>query len=71
MAFVIIPLYIFGLSMAHEIVLYIGVILPLLIAGFTIIVNILQKYKPHWLPEKLQDWSFLPLWLHSLKPYDK
>ena len=57
--------------MAHKTVLYIGVTIPLLIVGFAITVNVLQEYKPYWLPEKLQDWTFLPLWLHSLKPYDK
>ena len=71
MAFVIVPLYVFGLSVAHHIVLYIGVSIPLIILGFAIFVNILQEHKPQWLPEKLQDWNFLPLWLHSLKPYDK
>ena len=71
MAFIVIPLYVFGLSMAHKTVLYIGVIIPLLSVGFAIIVNVLQEYKPYWLPEKMQDWTFLPLWLHSLKPYDK
>ena len=71
MAFIVIPLYVFGLSMAHKTVLYIGVVIPLLIIGFAITVNVLQEYKPCWLPEKLQDWTFLPLWLHSLKPYDK
>ncbi|KAJ7396455.1 hypothetical protein BTVI_145274 [Pitangus sulphuratus] len=30
----------------------------------------LQKRRPEKLPEKLQNWDFLPIWMHSLEPWD-
>jgi len=70
-AFVLMPLYVFGLSLANQVVLYIGVIIPLAIVFISVIINVLQQNKSEWLPMKLQDWEFLPLWMHSLKPYDR
>ena len=70
-AFVLIPLYVFGLSLSNKVVLYIGVIIPLAIGFTLVIINVIQQNKSKWLPEKLQDWEFLPLWMHSLKPYDR
>ena len=69
--FFIIPLYVFGLSFAHPVILYIGVIIPVAVIFITVIINVLQNCKPEWLPSKLQNWDFLPIWLRSLKPYDK
>ena len=69
--FVLIPLYVFGLSLANQVVLYIGVIIPLAIVFISVIINVIQQNKSKWLPEKLQDWEFLPLWMHSLRPYDR
>ena len=31
---------------------------------------LIQKNKPSWLPSVLRDWTFLPLWMRSLKPID-
>ena len=70
-AFVLMPLYVFGLSLANQVVLYIGVITPLAIVFISVIINVLQQNKSEWLPMKLQDWELLPLWMHSLKPYDR
>ena len=70
-AFVLIPLYVFGLSLANKVVLYIGMIIPLAIVFTSVIINVIQQNKSKWLPMKLQDWEFLPLWMHSLKPYDR
>ncbi|NP_571699.1 solute carrier family 34 member 2a [Danio rerio] len=65
------PLLVFGLSMAGWQVLM-GVLVPIaVILIFAIIVNILQKHKPQWLPSALRSWDFLPLWAHSLDPWDR
>ncbi|XP_040180240.1 sodium-dependent phosphate transport protein 2C-like [Rana temporaria] len=69
-SFLILPLAVFGLSMAGWIVLAAvgGPILVVIVA--VIIINILQKRLPKYLPSFLRNWDFLPLWLHSLAPYD-
>lgn len=65
------PLFIFSLSLAGWPVL-VGVVVPLLILLIAIIViNILQQRKPASLPPALRSWDFLPLWVHSLEPWDK
>ncbi|XP_039530669.1 solute carrier family 34 member 2a [Pimephales promelas] len=69
--FFALPLFVFGLSLAGWQVL-VGVLVPIVaVLIFAIIVNILQKRKPQWLPSALKSWSFLPLWAHSLKPWDR
>lgn len=68
--FFLLPLFVFALSLAGWAVL-LGVCLPLLVLFIAVIViNIMQKRRPHSLPEKLQNWDFLPLWMHSLEPWD-
>ncbi|XP_029200006.2 sodium-dependent phosphate transport protein 2B-like isoform X1 [Acropora millepora] len=68
--FFIFPATVFGLSLAGWRVL-LGVCLPfLLFLLFVIVVNILQRKAPHILPERLQDWEWLPEWLRSLEPFD-
>ncbi|KAM4697178.1 sodium-dependent phosphate transport protein 2C [Rhinophrynus dorsalis] len=71
LSFLIIPLAIFGLSMAGWIVLAAvgGPILFVIIV--VIIVNALQKKCPLFLPPFLRNWDFLPTWLHSLAPWDR
>ena len=34
-------------------------------------MNLLQNYAPERLPMAYRDWNFLPLYLHSLEPYDR
>ncbi|XDV14745.1 hypothetical protein PO909_014942 [Leuciscus waleckii] len=69
--FFALPLFIFGLSLAGWQVL-VGVLVPIVaVLIFAIIVNILQKHKPQWLPSALRSWNFLPLWAHSLEPWDR
>lgn len=71
LSFLILPLAIFGLSMAGWIVLG-AVAGPLLLLFiFIIIVNILQKRSPKILIPFLRNWDFLPIWLHSLAPWDR
>ncbi|KAJ8000515.1 hypothetical protein DPEC_G00180920 [Dallia pectoralis] len=70
-AFFALPLFIFGLSMAGWKVL-VGVGVPILVLLISVvIVNVLQVRLPHWLPVALRSWDLLPLWAHSLEPWDR
>ncbi|XP_063287849.1 sodium-dependent phosphate transport protein 2C [Pelobates fuscus] len=71
LSFLIIPLAVFGLSMAGWIVLAAVGGPILLIILVAIIINILQKKRPSWLPRGLRNWDFLPKWMHSLAPWDR
>ncbi|XP_051983023.1 solute carrier family 34 member 2a [Xyrauchen texanus] len=69
--FFVFPLVVFGLSMAGWQVL-VGVLVPIVaVLIFAIVINILQNHKPQWLPSCLRTWDFLPLWAHSLEPWDR
>lgn len=69
--FFILPLFIFSLSLAGWKVM-VGVGVPLVAMLILIVViNALQKRKPRCLPAALRSWDFLPLWAHSLEPWDK
>lgn len=71
MMFFIFPLTVFALSIPGWWLLA-SVGIPVLILIFTVaIINILQKKKPQWLPEKMRTWEFLPECLRSLRPMDK
>lgn len=37
---------------------------------FILVVNLLQRKKPKFLPKILRTWAFLPRPLRSLEPYD-
>ncbi|XP_068105968.1 sodium-dependent phosphate transport protein 2C [Hyperolius riggenbachi] len=70
-SFLLLPLAVFGLSMAGVIVLA-SVGIPIIVLIITvIIINFIQKKRPRCLPPFLRNWDFLPIWLHSLAPYDK
>ncbi|XP_021506829.1 sodium-dependent phosphate transport protein 2C [Meriones unguiculatus] len=68
--FLLLPLAAFGLSLAGVSVLaavggpLVGLVLLI------ILVNVLQRHQPSWLPRCLRSWAWLPLWLHSLEPWD-
>lgn len=69
--FFVLPLFVFSLSLAGWQVL-VGVGVPLVVMLIVVIViNVLQKRKPECLPAALRSWDFLPLWAHSLAPWDK
>jgi len=69
--FFIFPLTLFGLSMAGTIPLYIAVTLIISTIIFSVVVNNLQDSAPRYLPAFLQNWNFLPLFLHSFEPWDR
>ena len=69
--FFVLPLFVFGLSLAGWQVL-VGVGVPLVVMIIVIIViNVLQSKCPRCLPTVLHSWDFLPLWAHSLAPWDR
>uniref|UniRef100_A0A8K9VA91 Solute carrier family 34 member 2a n=1 Tax=Oncorhynchus mykiss TaxID=8022 RepID=A0A8K9VA91_ONCMY len=61
--FFLLPLFVFGLSMAGWKVTALLIII--------IIVNVFQARLPSCLPAVLHSWDFLPLWTHSLEPWDR
>ncbi|XP_069058250.1 sodium-dependent phosphate transport protein 2B-like isoform X2 [Pleurodeles waltl] len=71
LCFLILPLTIFGLSVAGwQVLVGVGVpIVAVIIA--VIIINIIQKKWPRVLPKFLKTWDFLPKWMHSLQPWDR
>ncbi|GLD66383.1 sodium-dependent phosphate transport protein 2B-like isoform X1, partial [Lates japonicus] len=69
--FFLLPVFVFSLSLAGWQVL-VGVGVPVVVLLIIIVViNVLQKRKPGCLPAVLRSWDFLPLWAHSLAPWDK
>ena len=70
-AFFLLPAAVFGLSLAGWKIL-LAVALPIiLLLVFIIVVNILQRKRPHSLPLVLRDWKWLPKCTRSLEPYDR
>ena len=68
--FLVFPGIILGLSLAGWEVLA-GIMIPVIVFVLIIVViNIIQVFKKHWLPVRLQDWEWLPQPLRSLEPYD-
>lgn len=71
LCFLVIPLSVLGLSIAGWQVL-VGVLVPIAVLIIAvIIVNVMQKRCPSFLPSVLQNWAFLPRPLHSLAPWDR
>lgn len=70
LCFLVIPLAVFGLSMAGWVVM-VGVGVPIVVLIiFVVIINVMQSHWPHVLPKVLRNWDFLPRPLHSLAPWD-
>ncbi|CAF3824266.1 unnamed protein product, partial [Rotaria sordida] len=70
-SFFVIPLIVFGLSLAGWYV-FGGVLGPIvLIIILIILINILQRYKPKFLPAPLRTWLWLPVPFRSLAFYDR
>ncbi|XP_068409765.1 sodium-dependent phosphate transport protein 2C isoform X1 [Eschrichtius robustus] len=71
LSFLLLPLAAFGLSLAGSMALAaVGGPLVVLVL-LTILVAILQRHRPAWLPRRLRSWAWLPLWLRSLEPWDR
>ncbi|XP_057698231.1 sodium-dependent phosphate transport protein 2B-like [Corythoichthys intestinalis] len=71
LCFLILPLTIFGLSLAGWQVL-VGIGVPVLVLIiFVVLVNILQSHCPRFLPSVLRTWDFLPRPMRSLEPWDR
>lgn len=71
LCFFLLPLFVFSLSLAGRPVL-VGVGAPLVILLLIVLlINLLQERNPACLPPVLRSWDFLPLWAHSLDPWDK
>ena len=70
--FFIIPLAVFGLSMAGIIVMTVVVCLAVTVMLAVVAINFIQKKRPQWLPLRLRNWDFLPFkWMHSLEPLNR
>merc|ERR1711936_1376970 len=63
--------FLFALSMAGPIPLYVFVSLVLFLIIFCVVVTNLQVSGPAYLPTVLHNWNFLPLWMHSFEPWDE
>lgn len=69
--FFLTPLAVFGLSLAGWPVL-VGVGVPiLLVIVLVVVLKVLQSRCPGALPSGLRNFSCLPQWMRSLKPWDK
>ena len=69
--FLIFPLFVFALSLGGPPVLF-GVLIPIIcFIIFLVVINVIQRKRPQWLPEKFRNWDWIPLWMHSLEPYDQ
>lgn len=69
--FCLVPLTVFGLSLAGWPVL-VGVGVPvILVILLVVLLKLLQSRCPRILPSKLQTWNFLPLCMRSLQPWDR
>ncbi|XP_053730316.1 sodium-dependent phosphate transport protein 2B-like [Synchiropus splendidus] len=70
LCFLILPLTVFGLSIAGWQAL-VGVGVPVVVlVVFAIVVNVMQSRCPRFLPKFLRTWEFLPKPLHSMSPWD-
>ncbi|XP_043192387.1 sodium-dependent phosphate transport protein 2B-like isoform X2 [Amphibalanus amphitrite] len=69
--FLLLPLVVFGLSLAGAVVLYVVLALVAVLALAVGLLNLLQRRAPRLLPDALRTWEFLPEPLRSLAPYDR
>ena len=71
LCFLVMPLTVFGLSLAGWQVL-VGVGVPFVVFVLVVVlVNVAQSRWPRHLPAALRSWDFLPLPLHSMEPWDR
>ncbi|XP_064472035.1 sodium-dependent phosphate transport protein 2B-like isoform X3 [Ornithodoros turicata] len=69
--FILFPAAVFGLSMAGMVV-FMAVLIPVfLLLVAVIVINVLQRKAPRFLPECMRTWMWLPEWMRSLEPLDR
>ena len=51
--------------------MYIVLVPVAIIIIFITLISVFQRKFPQFLPQKIQDWKFLPAPLRSLEPYDR
>lgn len=71
LCFFIIPLLVFGLSLAGLPTLLAVLVSVVLLIVSVLAINFLQTHFPERLPSCLRSWHFLPLWARSLEPWDQ
>ncbi|XP_071317703.1 sodium-dependent phosphate transport protein 2A-like [Trachinotus anak] len=70
LCFLLLPSLVFALSMAGwKVMAGIGVPVVMVIISVAT-VNLLQARRPDYLPLRLRNWDFLPVWMTSLEPLD-
>ena len=71
--FFLLPGICVGLTRIHDIAMYTFLVLVVLVIIAVALLNYLQSHErfSKRLPEKLQNWEFLPEPLRSLEPYDR
>lgn len=69
--FLLLPAFVFSLSMAGTIAFITVVSAIFLLLIMIVLLNVLQRKRPQVLPKRLKTWKFLPLCLRSLEPYDR
>ena len=69
--FFLLPLAMFGLSLAGAVPLYLATSLLAATLLFAVTVTQLQRRAPRLLPAQLRTWARLPAWLRSLEPWDR
>lgn len=70
-SFFFLPSFVFALSVAGQAVLF-SVLIPVaIVIGAFVIISVLQRKQPLWLPPVLRTWKWLPEPLRSLEPMDR
>ncbi|KAG7257066.1 hypothetical protein CRUP_014487 [Coryphaenoides rupestris] len=71
LCFLVLPLTVFGLSLAGwQVLVGVGVPFATLFVA-VVVVNVMQNHCPRFLPRVLRTWEFLPRPLHSMAPWDR
>ena len=70
-SFVLLPVTVFGLSLAGTVPLVVAGVFVVAIIAFVVALNFFQSKCPESLPKILRTWHWLPEPLRSLEPYDR
>jgi len=69
--FFVIPALVLSLSLLGKTALLVVIIPAIILSTLIVLTNVLQNCSPEKLPAFLQNWDFLPEWMHSLDPVDR